>query len=78
MVARRGGGIIPQYFFAFTHLAEELSLLLFGLPRMGVFQSEGYLEGGPHNKDYSMLVSILECPFLGKLPTVEAQIGHFV
>ena len=35
---------------------------------MGVSQNKGYLSGGPHNKDYSILGSILGSPYLGKLP----------
>ena len=35
---------------------------------MGVSQNQGYLFGGPYNKDYSMLGSILGYPNCGKLP----------
>ena len=35
---------------------------------MGGSQSYGYLFGGPHNKDYNILGSILGSPFLRKLP----------
>ena len=35
---------------------------------MGVSQNQGYLLRGPHNKDYSILGSILGSPELGKLP----------
>ena len=35
---------------------------------MGVSQNMGCLLGGPHNKDYSILGSILGSPYLGKLP----------
>ena len=35
---------------------------------MGVSQNSGYLFGGPYNKDYSILVSILGSPYFGKLP----------
>ena len=37
---------------------------------MGVSQNSGYLFGGPHNKDYSILGSILGSLYLGKLPYV--------
>ena len=35
---------------------------------MGVSQNYGYHFGGPNNKDYSILGSILESPYFGKLP----------
>ena len=35
---------------------------------MGVSQNEGYLLRGPHNKDYSILGSILGFPYFEKLP----------
>ena len=35
---------------------------------LGVSQNEGYLNGGPHDKDYSILGSILGSPSFGKLP----------
>ena len=35
---------------------------------MGISQNYGYLFGGPHNKDYSILGSILGPPYFGKLP----------
>ena len=35
---------------------------------MGVSQNQGYLFGGPYNKDYSILGSILGYPNFGKLP----------
>ena len=38
--------------------------------RMGVCQNYGYHFRGPHNKDYSILGSILGSPYLGKLPYV--------
>ena len=34
----------------------------------GVSQNYGYLFGSPHNKDYSILGSILGFPYFGKLP----------
>ena len=37
---------------------------------MGVSLNYGYLFGGPHNKDYSILGSILGSPYFGKLPYV--------
>ena len=37
-------------------------------PYMGVSQNYGYLLGGPNNKDYSILGSILGSPYFGKLP----------
>ena len=36
--------------------------------QIGVSQNYGYLFGGPHNKDYSILRSILGSPYIGKLP----------
>ena len=38
---------------------------------MGVSQNWGYLFGGPYNKDYSILGSILGSPYFGKLPYEE-------
>ena len=35
------------------------------LEDIGVSQNWGYLFGGPHNKDYNLLGSILGSPFLG-------------
>ena len=35
---------------------------------MGVSQNLGYHFGGPYNKDYSFLGSILGYPYFGKLP----------
>ena len=35
---------------------------------MGFSQNKGYPFGGPHNKDYSMLGSILGSHYFGKLP----------
>ena len=35
---------------------------------MWVSQNYGYLFGGPNNKDYSLLGSILGSPYFGKLP----------
>ena len=35
---------------------------------LGVSQNYGYLFGSPHNKDYSILGSILGFPYFGKLP----------
>ena len=34
----------------------------------GGFPKLGYLTGGPHNKEYSILGSILGSPYFGKLP----------
>ena len=48
-------------------LYEPQSKLLKG-GYMGVSQNCGYLFGGPHNKDYSILGSIVGCPYFGKLP----------
>ena len=41
---------------------------LMELVHVGSSQNWGYLFGGPHNKDYSILGSILGSPYLGKLP----------
>ena len=38
------------------------------LRHIGVSQNEGYLYGGPQNKGYSILGSILGPPYFGKLP----------
>ena len=35
---------------------------------VGVSQNEGYHSGGPHNKDYDILGSILGSGYFGKLP----------
>ena len=44
---------------------------------MGVSQNWGYHFGGPCNKDYSILGSILGSPYFGKLPNqVIAIIYH--
>ena len=41
------------------------------------FQNYGYVFGGPHNKDRSILESILGSPYLGKLPNPRlAQAGE--
>ena len=37
---------------------------------MGVSQNYGYHFGGPNNKDYSILGSILGSPYSGKVPLV--------
>ena len=34
---------------------------------IGVSQHQGHLFGGPHNKDYSILGSILGFPYFGKV-----------
>ena len=39
---------------------------------MGVSQNYGYPFEGPHNKDCSILGSILGSPYFGKLPSVQA------
>ena len=41
--------------------------------KLGVSQNSGYLFGGPHNKDYSILGSILGSPYFGKLPVIGMQ-----
>ena len=41
---------------------------------MGISQNYGYLFGGPHNKDYSILGSILGSPYFGKLPNEARKI----
>ena len=40
---------------------------------MGVSQNQGTIFRGPHNKDYSLLGSILGSPYLGKLPYLAVQ-----
>ena len=35
---------------------------------MVVSKNYGYHFGGPHNEDYSILMSILGTPYFGKLP----------
>ena len=42
---------------------------------MGVSQHRGYHFGGPHNKDYIILGSILGSPYLGKLPYLQCLHG---
>ena len=54
---------------------------------MGVSQNQGYLFGGPHNKDSNILGFILGSPHFGKLPhsifqnirngPVQKKPGHF-
>ena len=39
---------------------------------MEVSQNYGYLLGGPYNKDYSILGSILGCPILGNYHMVQS------
>ena len=43
---------------------------------MGVSQNSGYLFGGPNNKDYSILGSILGSPYFGKLPYWGFELGE--
>ena len=38
--------------------------------KWGLAGNYGYHFGGPHNKDYSILGSILGLPYFGKLPGV--------
>ena len=45
----------------------------FEISHMGVSQNYGYPFGGPYNKDYSILGSILGSPYLGKLPYGDLQ-----
>ena len=47
--------------------AKGLPAILSKGPYMGVYQNYGYLFGGSHNKDYSILGSILGSPYFGKL-----------
>ena len=42
--------------------------LYWGLSGLGFPKIGGNLFGGPHNKDYSILGSILGSPHFGKLP----------
>ena len=37
---------------------------------MGGSQNQGYHFGGPSNKDYNILGSILGSPYVGKLPNI--------
>ena len=62
----------PPY-YDYKRLSENNRGLLMFLPKvlrsdMGVSQNWGYLLGGPNNKDYSILGSILGYPYFGKLP----------
>ena len=41
-----------------------------GIIGIRVSKNYGYHFGGPHNKDYSILGSILGSPYFGKLPIV--------
>ena len=41
---------------------------LTNITHVEVSQNQGYLIGGPYNKDYSILGSILGSPYFGKLP----------
>ena len=43
---------------------------------MGVSQNHGYLFGGPYNKEYSILGSILGFPYLEKLPDEPRLLKH--
>ena len=45
---------------------------------MGVSQNYGYLFGGPHNKDYSILGSILGSSYFGKLPYILIFVNGFL
>ena len=45
---------------------------------MGGFSKSGYLIGVPHNKDYTILGSILGSPYFGKLPYwLNAKNGNY-
>ena len=44
----------------------------------GFPQIRGTLLGGPHNKDYSVLVSILGFPYFGKLPNILVEGNHSI
>ena len=46
---------------------EAVKIMTFSIPYMGVSQNQGYLIGGPHSKDYSILGSIFGSPYFGKL-----------
>ena len=53
---------------AVLQLREAPECLLEAKWHMGVSQNYGYLFGGSHNKDYSILGSILGSPYFGNLP----------
>ena len=44
---------------------------------IGVSQRYGYLSGGLHNKDYSVLGSKLGFPYIGKVPYPVARMPAF-
>ena len=71
----------PRSFVGAAHAdpAMQLSCLLTVNRNLGVSQNYGYLFGGPHNKDYSILGSILGSPYFGKLPFryCQGSIGGF-
>ena len=47
------------------------------LLQMGVSQNQGYPFGGPYNKDYSILGSILGSPYFEKLPNrLQTDVGN--
>ena len=43
----------------------ETGIKIFRVYEVGISQNKGYLVGGPYNKDYSILGSILGSPILG-------------
>ena len=45
---------------------------------LGVSHNLGYHFGGPHNKDYNILGSILEYPYFGKLPFMVPTINAYI
>ena len=47
----------------------ELSFRFHTPHQLGVSQTQGYHFGGPYNKNYNIVGSILGSPYLGKLPT---------
>ena len=58
-----GSTVITEAVRAFTGTSEA-----FRVQDIEVSQNWGYLFRGPHNKDYSILGSILGSPYFGKLP----------
>ena len=62
-----------------TAIPVGLRLIHASIPYKEVSQNDGYLIQGPHNKDCSILGSILGSPYFGKLPQSTRElslVGH--
>ena len=64
--------VVSIFFLAQVRLGSVRPL---GSTNWGFPQIRGIILGGPNNKDYTILGSILGVPFIGKLPNI---IGGFL